>query len=141
MVVGATVGATGNSAAMVMPTTVAPNAGAVAPAERGRGANGAASVPKAHAVTQQPDPESLDLRELDSAEAELQRRYGVPTHLVVHGDAPEHVPADVVAWSRAADARRRQLIDAMRGAPLYVPTDVEPMELRKERLRKPGPPR
>jgi hypothetical protein len=92
-------------------------------------------------VTDRPDPESLDLRELDSAEAELQRSYQVPTHLIVQGDAPDHVPADVVAWWRAADARRRQLIDAMRGAPLYVATDVEPMELRKDRLRKPGPPR
>jgi hypothetical protein len=57
---------------------------------------------------------------------------------IAEGEAPEGIPADVVAWWRTADARRRQLIDATRGQPLYV-TDVQPMELRKQRLRKPGP--
>jgi hypothetical protein len=91
-------------------------------------------------VTDRPDPATLDVDQLDRAESELQRRYGVPSFVIVQGDAPEHVPADVVERWRVADARRRTLIDAMRG-PLYVGGDVEPMELRKDRLRKPGPPR
>jgi hypothetical protein len=65
----------------------------------------------------------------------------VPSFVVAErpGDA-DGVPADVLAWWRAADKRRRQLIYATRREPIYV-AEVEPMELRKVRLKKPGPPR
>jgi hypothetical protein len=54
---------------------------------------------------------------------------------------PEGVPVEALAWWRAADKRRHAVIDATRGQPVYVTADIEPVELRKERLRKPGPPR
>jgi hypothetical protein len=85
------------------------------------------------------DPSTLDGQELDRAEVELERQYGRPSLWVARGETVD-VPADVLAWWRAADARRRQLIDATPVEPLHV-GDVEPMERRRERLRKPGPPR
>jgi hypothetical protein len=51
---------------------------------------------------------------------------------------PDDVPADVLAWLRAADNRRRQSILA---TPTVYVTEVEPAERRKDRLRKPGAPR
>jgi hypothetical protein len=106
-------------------------------------------------VTNRPDPSTLDLAQLDRALVELQRQYGTSTvtatadpearDLLRRAGAPvaepPAIPADVVAWWRAADARRRQLVEAMPQGPLYVAQDVEPLELRRERLRKPGPPR
>jgi hypothetical protein len=92
-------------------------------------------------VSDRPAPSTFDAHELERAEVELERRYRVPSYVIAERDAPEHVPADVVAWWRAADKRRRQLIDATRGAPLYVTDDIEPMKRRKNRLRKPGLPR
>jgi len=59
---------------------------------------------------------------------------------IAQGEQPEDVPADIAESWRAADKRRRELIAVMRG-PLYVSTKAEPMELRKQRLKKPGPPR
>jgi hypothetical protein len=84
---------------------------------------------------------TLDMRALDRAEVELERQYGVPSFVIVEGEQPDNVPEDVARWWRAADRRRRQLIDALPRGPLYVTDAVEPMELRKDRLRKPGPPR
>jgi len=92
-------------------------------------------------VTDRPDPSTLNAQELDRAEVELQRQYGVPSFVVAEQDPPEHVPPEVVQWWRPADARRHQLIDARPGGPLYGTDDIEPMERRKDRLRKPGPPR
>jgi hypothetical protein len=60
----------------------------------------------------------------------------VSSFRVARGDDVD-IPADVLAWWRAADARRRQLIEATSGAPIYM-TQVEPMEPRRERLRRPG---
>jgi hypothetical protein len=65
----------------------------------------------------------------------------VPSFVIAERAPPEDIPPDVVAWWRAADARRRALIDATRGGPLYVTEDIVPMERRKDRLRQPGPPR
>jgi hypothetical protein len=78
------------------------------------------------------------MQELDRAEVALERQYRVPSFRIAQGVEPDNVPADVVAWWRAADARRRALIEATRGTPLYV-GEVEPMQRRKDRLRKPGP--
>jgi hypothetical protein len=93
-------------------------------------------------VTDRPDPPTLNAQELDRAEVELERQYRVPSHVIAKrpGD-PEGVPADVLAWWRAADKRRRQLIYETRGEPVHVTDDIEPMERRRERLKKPGPPR
>jgi hypothetical protein len=89
-----------------------------------------------------PDPSTVEGHELDRADVAVERRYGLPSFVVAErpGD-PEGVPADVLSSWRAADERRRQLIDATRGEPVYVTSDIEPMERRKDRLRKPGPPR
>jgi hypothetical protein len=54
----------------------------------------------------------------------------VPSFQVARGDEVEGVPVDVLGWWRAADARRRELIAATRGAPLSV-AEVEPMEPRR----------
>jgi hypothetical protein len=85
------------------------------------------------------DPAPLDERTPDRAEAELERRYRLTSYGVTDGPGdPEGVTADVLAWRRAADKRRRQLILA---TPTVHVTEVEPSERREERLRKPGPPR
>jgi hypothetical protein len=91
-------------------------------------------------VTDRPNPASLDLDELDRAEVELERQYGVPSFKVARGDEVD-VPADVVAWWRAADARRRALIAAIPRSPVYLTDDIEPTGRRKDRMRKPGPTR
>jgi hypothetical protein len=51
------------------------------------------------------------MHELDRAEVELERQYRVPSFVVAErpGD-PEGIPADELAWWRAADARRRHRI-------------------------------
>ena len=90
-------------------------------------------------VTDRPEPSTLDLAELDAALVTLQRQYRHAS-VTVAGTDPDDVPADVAVWWRAAFRRRVGLIRAEPPGPLYV-THVEPMELRKDRLRKPGPPR
>jgi hypothetical protein len=81
------------------------------------------------------------VHELDRAEVALEREYGVPSFVIAERDAPEHVPPDVLTWWRAADARRRELIRSTPRGPLYVTNDIEPIDLRRKRLKKPVPPR
>jgi hypothetical protein len=69
----------------------------------------------------------------------LQREYRHASVTVDRFDVDD-VPADVAAWWRAAFRRRVELVRAEPRGPLYT-TDVEPMEPRRERVRKPGPPR
>jgi hypothetical protein len=47
-------------------------------------------------------------------------------------------------WRRVGEppsAAGVELVRAEPAGPLYVSENIEPMELRRERLRKPGPPR
>jgi hypothetical protein len=88
-----------------------------------------------------PDPSTLDVHALGCAEAELERRYRVPSSASPAARRLSTCPRTCWRGGGPLDARRRLLIDPTRGAPLYVTDDIQPMELRKERLRKPGPPR
>jgi hypothetical protein len=53
-------------------------------------------------VTDRPDPSALDVRQLDQAEVELERQYHVPSFRIARGEEPDGIPADVLAWWRAA---------------------------------------
>jgi hypothetical protein len=70
-------------------------------------------------VTDRGDPSTLDVHDLDRAEVELGREHGVPSVRIARGHEVD-IPADLLAGWRAADARRRALIEATRGQPLFV---------------------
>jgi hypothetical protein len=92
------------------------------------------------AMNARSDPSTLDLAAIDSALGRLEREYHHASFTVERGDLDD-VPIDVAAWWRTALRRRIELIRAEPPGPLYVTDDIEPMERRKDWLRKPGPPR
>jgi hypothetical protein len=82
------------------------------------------------------DPSTMSSSELNRRLVELQGEYHAASHVVAERDL-EGIPPETLAWWRAAFAevmRRRWEVDVS----VLPRADVEPMERRKERSRKPS---
>ena len=90
-------------------------------------------------MSELPDVETATYEQLDRALDLVARAHRMAAHEVVTRGLPESVAPDVAAWWAAAWTKRLTLIASTPPGPLYVTDAVEPMERRKDRLRKPGP--
>jgi hypothetical protein len=87
-------------------------------------------------VTDRPDPATATLGALVA----LERRYRMPSWRVADGDAFD-CPADQLAWESAAYAERQRRAWALDVSNPRGHVGVDPLDRRKDRHRKPGPPR